>query len=113
MAAGFEGFLGELALKGVSERRSTCKKRMPVKIPTRNRQLATRFGRRNGNLISNLLCPNSPGMFSAGFAKKPPKDGPKIEPILHTSGMIEKALGWSSFSGTISATIVRMIPTIS
>jgi hypothetical protein len=25
--------------------------------------------------------------------------------------MIENALGWSSFSGTISATMVRMIPT--
>lgn len=80
-------------------------------IPVRKRTLATMLGRANGNLIRNLLFPNKPGKFSAGLAKKPPKDGPKMEPRLHTRGIIENALGWSSFSGTISATIVRMIPT--
>ena len=46
-----------------------------------------------------------------GLAKKPPREGPKIEPRLQTRGMTENALGCSSFSVTISATIVRMIPT--
>jgi hypothetical protein len=82
-------------------------------IPMRNNTLATIFGSANGNAIRKWLCPNKDGIFSAGLAKKPPNEGPKIEPRVHTSGMIEKALGWSSLSGTISATIVLMIPTTS
>jgi hypothetical protein len=66
---------------------------MPVLIPIKKKALATIFGRANGNLIRNLLFPNNPGRFSAGLAKKPPNDGPKIEPRFHTSGMMEKALG--------------------
>jgi len=77
----------------------------------RKSELATRFGRRKGNLIRSLLDPKSPGIFSAGLAKNPPNEGPKIDPRLQTSGMIENALGCNSFSGTISATMVRMIPT--
>ena len=61
--------------------------------------------------MKNLLFPNRPGRFSAGLAKKPPKVGPAMEPKLQTRGMIENALGCSSFSGTISATIVRIMPT--
>jgi hypothetical protein len=80
-------------------------------MPIKKRTLATMFGKRNGYLRKSQLCPNSLGKFSAGLAKKPPNDGPKIDPRLQTNGMIEKALGCSSFSGTISATIVRMIPT--
>lgn len=70
------------------------------------------FGSAKGKLRKNLLFPKSPGKFCAGLAKNPPKDGPNIEPRLHTNGMIENALGCNSFSGTISATIVRIIPTI-
>jgi len=84
---------------------------MPVMIPMRNKELATRFGSKKGNLMSNLLSPNIPDKFSAGFAKKPPNEGPKIDPRLQTSGIMENARGCSSFSGTISATMVRMIPT--
>jgi hypothetical protein len=62
-------------------------------MPTINNALATKFGSANGNLSMNLLFPNNPGMCSAGLAKKPPKDGPKIDPRLHTSGIIENALG--------------------
>lgn len=62
-------------------------------MPTMNRTLATMFGRANGNLIKNLFFPNRPGILSAGLAKKPPKDGPKIEPKLQTRGIIENALG--------------------
>jgi hypothetical protein len=89
----------------------TLRNRMPVLIPIKNNMLATILGRANGNLIRNLLCLNKAGKFSAGLAKNPPKEGPKMEPRLHTSGMIENALGWSSFSGTISATMVLMMPT--
>ena len=62
-------------------------------IPIRKKELATMFGRAKGYLIKNLLCPKSPGRLSAGLAKKPPNDGPKMDPRLHTSGIIEKALG--------------------
>lgn len=70
----------------------TLRKNIPVEIPVRKKKLATIFGSRNGNLIKRVLLPNSAGMFSAGFAKKPPNDGPKIEPKLHTRGMMENAL---------------------
>ena len=89
----------------------TLRNKMPVVIPIMKSALATIFGRRNGNLVKNLLFPKSAGIFSAGLAKKPPNDGPKMEPKLQTRGIIENALGCSSFSGTISATIVRIIPT--
>lgn len=69
------------------------KNKNPVLIPTMNRALATMFGSAKGYLIMNLLFPNNPGMCSAGLAKKPPKDGPNIEPRLQTSGIIENALG--------------------
>jgi hypothetical protein len=65
----------------------------PVVIPIKNKALATMLGRANGNLAKNSLFPNSPGKFSTGLAKKPPNDGPKIDPRLQTSGIIEKALG--------------------
>ena len=80
-------------------------------IPIRKSMLATIFGKAKGNAIKNLLWPNKAGKFSAGFAKNPPNDGPKIDPKDHTSGIMENARGCSSFSGTISATIVRMMPT--
>lgn len=70
----------------------TLRKNIPVEIPVRKKKLATIFGRRKGNLINRVLFPNNAGIFSAGFAKKPPNDGPKIEPKLHTKGMIENAL---------------------
>lgn len=79
--------------------------------PTTNRLAATRLGRRNGNFSKNLLPSNSQGKFSVGLANIPPKEGPNIEPIVHTRGMTEKAIGCSSFSGTISATMVRIMPT--
>lgn len=65
---------------------------MPVVIPVKKKKLATIFGSKKGNLIKRVLFPNNAGRFSAGLAKKPPNDGPKIEPRLHTRGMIEKAL---------------------
>ena len=71
----------------------TFRNRMPVLIPIKKKPLATMFGKANGNLIKNLLFPNNPDKFSAGLAKKPPNDGPKIEPRFHTRGMIENALG--------------------
>lgn len=71
----------------------TLRYKIPVLIPRIKKALATKFGRANGNLIKNLFLPKSLGILSAGFAKKPPKDGPKIEPRLHTSGIIENALG--------------------
>jgi hypothetical protein len=92
-------------------RKHTLRNKMPVLIPIKNSMLATILGSAKGNSARNLLCPNKPGKFSTGLAKKPPNEGPKIEPRLHTSGIIENALGWSSFSGTISATMVLMIPT--
>lgn len=57
------------------------------------------------------MLPKISGYCLAGWAKKPPKLGPTTEPSDQTKGMIEKALGWSSLSGTISATMVRMMPT--
>jgi hypothetical protein len=51
------------------------------------------FGSAKGNLMRNLLLPNNPDKFSAGFAKKPPKEGPKMDPRFHTKGMTENALG--------------------
>ena len=62
-------------------------------IPMKKKTLATIFGSAKGNLIKNLLFPNNPDRFSAGLAKNPPNDGPKIDPRFHTRGMIENALG--------------------
>lgn len=58
-----------------------------------NRLPAMRLGKRKGNFSKNLLPPNNKGRFSVGFANIPPNEGPKIEPMVHTKGMIEKALG--------------------
>lgn len=63
-------------------------------------------------MLNNQLSPKSPGYCWAGLAKNPPKLGPKTEPMLHTNGIRENACGWSSFQGTISATIVRIMPTV-
>jgi hypothetical protein len=89
----------------------TWRKRIPVVMPRRNKTLDIMFGRTKGKAIRNLLPPKTADRFSAGLAKNPPNEGPKMEPRLQTKGMMEKALGCSSFSGTISATIVLIIPT--
>ena len=57
------------------------------------------------------MLPKSFGSLLTGYTNAPPNAGPNIEPIVHTKGMIEKARGCNSFSGTISATTVLMIPT--
>lgn len=75
----------------------TLKNRNPVEIPIMKRKLAIIFGNAKGKLRKNLLFPNSAGKFCAGRAKNPPNDGPKIDPRLHTKGIIEKALGCNSF----------------
>lgn len=71
----------------------------------------TRLGRAKGKRSKKAMPPNRSGYCLAGSAKKPPKLGPTTDPMLQTRGMMEKAFGWSSFWGTISATMVRMIPT--
>ena len=80
-------------------------------MPIVKKALASRLGSANGNAFKNLLLPNNAGRFSAGFAKIPPNEGPKMEPSVHTRGMTENAGGCNSFWGTISATMVRIIPT--
>ena len=89
----------------------TLKNRTPVVRPTRKNKQATRLGNAKGNLLKSSKLPNTWGYFLAGFANAPPNAGPKMLPIVHTKGMILKALGWSSLKGTISATVVLMIPT--
>ena len=79
---------------------------------TKNTAQATMLGRAKGYFFKNQLLPNRPGYCSAGRAKKPPNAGPKTEPMLHTRGMREKARGCSSLSGTISATMVLIMPTV-
>lgn len=59
----------------------------------KNTTQQTIFGRANGYFLKYSLLPNRPGKCSAGRAKKPPKAGPKTDPILHTRGISEKALG--------------------
>lgn len=76
------------------------------------KKLAMMFGNAKGKFRRNLFCPKRAGKFCAGCAKNPPNDGPNIDPKLQTNGIIENARGCNSFWGTISATIVRMIPTI-
>lgn len=71
----------------------TLRKRTPVLIPIMKNAQAIIFGRAKGYLIRNLLCPNHPDRFSAGLAKNPPKEGPKMDPRFHTRGMTEKARG--------------------
>lgn len=73
---------------------------------------ATKLGNANGYFLKKTLSPKRPGYCSAGRAKKPPKEGPKMLPSDHTRGMMEKALAWCSFSVTISATMVLMMPTL-
>lgn len=70
-----------------------------------------KFGNAYGKRLKNSMWPKILGYCSAGSAKKPPKAGPMIDPRLQTMGMMENALGWSSLSGTISATTVLMMPT--
>lgn len=84
---------------------------MATTTEIKKKRKATRFGKRNGYVTKSQLLPKRLGNCWAGLAKKPPKLGPKTEPILQTRGMREKACGWSSFHGTISATIVLIIPT--
>ena len=84
---------------------------MPVLRPIKKNILETMLGSAKGNLMSSLSWPKSFGCFAAGFAKAPPRAGPKILPIVHIKGMILKALGCRFLYGTISATMVRMIPT--
>lgn len=90
----------------------TRRNRNATEMPMTKNPAATKFGRAKGYILRNTDPPNKSGCFSAGLAKAPPKDGPKILPIVQTSGMILNARGWSSRSGTISATMVRMIPTL-
>ena len=78
----------------------------------RKNPAATRLGKANGYLLKNLLLPNTRGYLWAGSASAPPKPGPSTEPMLHTSGMILYARGWSSFWGTSSATAVLIKPTL-
>ncbi len=73
--------------------------------------LATKFGNANGKVLKNLMFPKTSGYLVAGSASAPPNPGPNMLPIVQTRGMIENALGCSSFQGTISATVVLMIPT--
>lgn len=80
-------------------------------IPTIKKQAETKFGNANGYRLRNSDPPKRFGCFSAGRASAPPKAGPKILPIVQTIGIILKARGCSSRCGTISATIVRMMPT--
>jgi hypothetical protein len=90
---------------------NTSRKRRPAIKEIKKTTQAKMLGRTKGYFFKYSLPPNKPGYCSAGRAKKPPKAGPNTLPTDHTSGMIEKALGCSSLSGTISATIVLMIPT--
>lgn len=71
----------------------TLRYSIPVTMPTINSELATMLGRAKGYLARNLLPPNNPGQFSVGLAKNPPNDGPNIDPIDQTKGIIEKARG--------------------
>jgi len=74
---------------------------------------ATKFGSAKGYLLKYSMFSNMPPnkRRSTGRAKNPPNAGPKTLPRLQTKGMIEKARGCSSLSGTNSATIVLIIPT--
>jgi len=87
-------------------------KRKPTRIPMAKKTAAMRLGSRNGNAVKSLLFSKRPGRLTAGLAKKPPNAGPRTEPMDQTRGMMEKARGWSTFSGTISATMVLIMPTL-
>lgn len=80
-------------------------------MPITKKTAEAKLGRMKGYSFRNTDPPNRFGCLTAGRAKAPPKAGPKILPMVQTSGMTLKARGWSSFSGTISATMVRMMPT--
>lgn len=113
---GFQGFLCRwLAIipTQVSKENHflTFRNRKPVAIPIIKRHADAKFGSRKGYFFQNSELPKICGCLSAGRANDPPKAGPKIVPIVHTKGITLKARGCSSFSGTISATIVRIIPT--
>jgi len=89
----------------------TLRNSNPVVKEMKKMQQAKRLGNAKGNFLKYSIFPNTLGYWSAGLAKKPPNAGPKTDPMLQTRGMREKAFGWSSFSGTSSATIVLRIPT--
>lgn len=72
----------------------------------------TKFGSANGYALRRAEFLKSPGYRSTGRTRLPPMLGPKTDPTFHTSGIMLKALGCSSRCGTISATTVRMIPTL-
>ena len=69
------------------------KNRSAVVSEMRKMMAPMMFGSAKGYAWRNRLPPNSPGNRSAGFAKSPPNAGPKIDPIDHTSGIMEKARG--------------------
>lgn len=113
MFLGFQGFLLVLSTHPpeYSPNRRTLRKRTPVVNPIKKNTHPTRLGRAKGYFFKNTLFPKSSGCLSAGFAKAPPNAGPKILPIVHIRGMTLKALGCNSFCGTISATVVLIMPT--
>lgn len=78
----------------------------------KNMDAAMKLGSAYGKSLKNRICPNTPGHCLAGFAKTPPMVGPNTDPTDQTMGMMENAAGCSSFQGTISATIVLMMPTL-
>ena len=82
--------------------------------PTRKKHAHARFGRANGKRTKNSgrRSPNQPGWLVSGSARAPPITGPMMLPKFQMSGMTEKARGRSACSGTISATMVRMMPTL-
>lgn len=69
----------------------TFRKKNPVNMPPAKKMAATRFGSRNGNFRNKALWPNNVGNCLSGCAKNPPKAGPRMLPMDHTSGMIENA----------------------
>lgn len=70
------------------------------------------FGKAKGYLWNISQLPKISGCFTAGLASAPPKAGPKMLPIVQTKGIILNARGCSSFSGTSSATMVLIMPTL-
>jgi len=81
-------------------------------IPIVKITLLTKFGNAYGNLIKNSFFPNQAGSLTAGEANAPPRIGPRIDPTCQTRGSVAKAFGCSSLCGTISATVVRKMPTL-
>lgn len=90
----------------------TLRKNVAHVADIRKKTVARRLGRAYGKRIKYSILPKTLGKFLAGLEKKPPNGGPTTEPNDQTRGMMENARGWSSLSGTSSATMVRMMPTI-